>query len=129
MERRGIINQIMQAAVRKGNTPSIGCGFHADWTLVPRDSACPLLVQSVLQDRLHVAVGHCPDVDSGFAGRFQAVIAKGLTETQDAQAGAVALLRMSALMQDTFHNSASRRPADLSKRLKQLIPQSRRTWQ
>ena len=54
----------------------------------------------MLQDGFQAAVGQRVDVDGPLASGLQAVLAVGLRQTQNAQATAIALLRMAALMQD-----------------------------
>jgi len=69
-----------------------------------------LLVQTVLQDRFQAAVGRGADGDGPFASGFQAIVAVGLGEAQDAQARPVTLLRMSALVQKALYDRAGMRP-------------------
>lgn len=61
-----------------------------------------LLVQPILQDRFHAAVGGRADVDGPLAGALQPLVADRLAQAQDAQARPVALLRVAALMQDVL---------------------------
>ena len=56
-------------------------------------------VQAMLQDGFEAAVRERIDVDGPFARRLQTGVAVILGETQNAQATAVALLGMAALMQ------------------------------
>ena len=85
-------------------------GVFEGQTGLGRGADDPLLVQTVLPDRLQAAVGGGADGDGPLAGRFQAVVAVGLTEAQDAQARPVSLLRRSALMQNALHDGSGMRP-------------------
>jgi hypothetical protein len=59
-------------------------------------------VQAMFQDGFQAAVRECVDIDGPLASRLQTAVAVSLGQTQNAQATAVALLRMAALMQNMF---------------------------
>jgi hypothetical protein len=60
----------------------------------------PLAIEVVLEDRVDGAVRARPDLQRPAAGHLEPLAAIGLGQPQDADAGAEALLRVSALAQD-----------------------------
>ena len=67
-------------------------------------------VQAMLQDGFEAAVGQRVDVDGPLACGFQTAFTVSLGQTQNAQATAVALLWMAALMQDVLYDALDVRP-------------------
>ena len=75
----------------------------------------PSAIEAVLQDRMDRAVGARADLDGAATGSFEARMAIGLGEPQDADAGAETLLGVRPLPQDDLEAprrlARSRRPA------------------
>src|SRR5208282_1759008 len=67
-------------------------------------------VEVVVEDGFDRAVGRRADVDGAFGGGFQTLGAMGTRESDDAQAGAKALLGMRSRLKDQFAQSRRRRP-------------------
>src|SRR5262245_50735816 len=68
---------------------------------------CRQAVEAVLEDRVDVAVGAGADGAGARTSLFQPRIAVPLGQAQDAQAGAVPLLRMRTISEDSFDERGS----------------------
>ena len=91
-----------------------GAGGRADVVVLDRVGAFQLLggrpVESVIQDRFDAAVAVAADGERACGGRFQAFVAVALGQSQEPEAGAVGLLRMSPAIEDGGDQGAGRRP-------------------